>query len=170
MEQENWEQAAQYITRLEAITDDPELLTLKLEVLKNQGDLEGALEAARELYNQNEEEYIIEYVDLLLDTQDQDTARQVINDGVNTYDDLEILSALHFRQALLSDSRTQQLSLLRTSLFEDPQNVDALIAMADFYMADEDYRRALIYLRQAIDLRPGDEGIRQRMAITQSRM
>jgi hypothetical protein len=43
---------------------------------------------------------------------------------------------------------------LRSSLFEDPRNLDALIAMFEIYHRRRDERRAVYYLKQALALSP----------------
>ena len=43
---------------------------------------------------------------------------------------------------------------LRSSLFEDPRNLDALITMFEIYHRRKDERRAVYYLKQALALAP----------------
>jgi Tfp pilus assembly protein PilF len=43
---------------------------------------------------------------------------------------------------------------LRSSLFEDPRNLDALVAMLEIYSSRKDERRAVYYLKQALAIAP----------------
>jgi Tfp pilus assembly protein PilF len=50
---------------------------------------------------------------------------------------------------------------LRSSLFEDPRNLSALIAMFDIYHRRRDDRRAVYYLKQALSLAPDNPQLRR---------
>ena len=53
---------------------------------------------------------------------------------------------------------------LRSALLEDPDNVDALLAMSDLMARQQDYRKAMEYAKRAAGLSPEDPGIRQKAA------
>jgi Tfp pilus assembly protein PilF len=50
---------------------------------------------------------------------------------------------------------------LRSALFEDPRNVDALVAMFEIYHRRRDQRRAVYYLKQAVALAPDNAVLRR---------
>jgi cytochrome c-type biogenesis protein CcmH/NrfG len=52
---------------------------------------------------------------------------------------------------------------LRSALFENPQNLDALRAIADTYMELRDYRRAALFLKRAVALEPNDEELQTQL-------
>jgi len=50
---------------------------------------------------------------------------------------------------------------LRSSLFEDPRNLNALIAMFEIYHRRRDERRAVYYLKQALALAPDNPRLKR---------
>jgi Tfp pilus assembly protein PilF len=50
---------------------------------------------------------------------------------------------------------------LRSSLFEDPRNLEALIAMFEIYHRRRDERRAAYYLRQALVIAPDNPQLKR---------
>ncbi len=68
---------------------------------------------------------------------------------------------LYYRSRLQKDGEAA-LSDLRSSLLEDPANIDALLAMFDVSFAQRDYKKARFYLRQAQSVSPADAGVAKR--------
>jgi cytochrome c-type biogenesis protein CcmH/NrfG len=65
---------------------------------------------------------------------------------------------------LRSRVRTNEESImndLRSSLFEDPRNLNALIAMFEIYHRRRDERRAVYYLTQALALAPDNPQLKR---------
>jgi hypothetical protein len=65
---------------------------------------------------------------------------------------------------LRSRVRTNEDSImndLRSSLFEDPRNLNALIAMFEIYHHRRDERRAVYYLKQALALAPDNPQLKR---------
>jgi cytochrome c-type biogenesis protein CcmH/NrfG len=50
---------------------------------------------------------------------------------------------------------------LRSSLFEDPRNLNALIAMFEIYRRRRDDNRAVFYLKQALALAPDNPQVKR---------
>ena len=71
-------------------------------------------------------------------------------------------STLFWLQSRVQDSRESSLASLRAALVENGMNVDALVAMADVYIADKDYQHARFYLKQALSLSPDRPDIAER--------
>lgn len=74
--------------------------------------------------------------------------------------DPALRSELLYLKALTDrEDKEAQLRDLRSSLLEEPDNLEALLAIADAFTRRADYRLALIYLRRAVQLRPDDVGL-----------
>jgi Tfp pilus assembly protein PilF len=65
-------------------------------------------------------------------------------------------SRYYYLRSRTRPSEDQAMSDLRSSLFEDPRNLDALIAMFGVYHRRRDDRRAVYYLKQALAISPED--------------
>jgi Tfp pilus assembly protein PilF len=63
-------------------------------------------------------------------------------------------SQYFYMRSLLRTDEEQALNDLRSSLFEDPRNINALISMLEIYDRRKDERRALYYYKQAVALNP----------------
>lgn len=55
------------------------------------------------------------------------------------------------------DARLQD---LRSALISDPLNVKAVVSLSEYYVSVHEYRKAYLYMRQAVTLSPGDEQCR----------
>jgi thioredoxin-like negative regulator of GroEL len=53
---------------------------------------------------------------------------------------------------------------LRSALMEDPDSVDALLAISDLLARQQDYRKAMEYAKRAAGLSPENPGIKQKAA------
>jgi tetratricopeptide (TPR) repeat protein len=73
-------------------------------------------------------------------------------------------SLLLFYRSRLQKDPEAALSDLRSSLLEDPANMEALLAMFDLSFAQKDYKKARFYLRQAQSVSPADESVVRRQA------
>lgn len=59
---------------------------------------------------------------------------------------------------------TDPLHDLRSALLEDPNSVEALLAMSDLLVKQQEYRKAMEYVKRAAGLSPDNPGIMQRAA------
>ena len=66
-------------------------------------------------------------------------------------------------KSLVQINTLEKLDSLRQSLFENLQNLDAIIAIADAYYELGEKRKSYRYLKQALILVPDDELIRERL-------
>lgn len=87
-------------------------------------------------------------------------ALEAAGKGLAEAKDPRVRSKLYVVSALSGSA--DALQDLRSALYEDPDNVEALLAISDALAAKGDYRRALGYQKRAAELSPGNAGIAQR--------
>ena len=63
-------------------------------------------------------------------------------------------SELYYLKSLVSDSEDEKLQALRSALFEDLQNIEALMGITRLYLETGDIRKAFRYIKQAAALDP----------------
>jgi len=120
------------------------------------GDPDGALKYARELFDRNtsDENGAFIYISALIGAGKRDEAAKMIDGRLPTLPGGSLKSRYYYLRSLLKTDGDAKMNDLRSSLFEDPRNLDALIAMLDLYHALRDDRRAVYYLKQALALAP----------------
>jgi tetratricopeptide (TPR) repeat protein len=160
---EAWGEARRYLTRLLEERRSSQDLLAAFSVEREQGNRAAALSYARELYDRDRlnEEGTIAYITALIDSGYNGEASGIIQ---NRLDDLAggvFKSRFYYLHSLTRTNEELKISDLRSSLFEDPRNLDAIIALFEIYHRRGDERRAVFYLRQALALAPDDQRLRR---------
>jgi len=165
IETEDWNAAAEYAQRL-----DKENISLKagLAVWKAwyfQQDYQQALLSGEKLYRLYPEQAdaVIVYVRTLIRMNRRLQAERILNERLPKESDSEKKSVLYYLKSLVSDSEDEKLQALRSALFEDLQNIEALVGISRLYVDMGDIRKAYRYLKQAAALSPGDPAIESEM-------
>jgi hypothetical protein len=70
-------------------------------------------------------------------------------------------SRYHFLRSQTRNNEEMMLNDLRASLFENPRNLNALIASFEIFHRRNDERRAIFYLRQALTLAPDNPRLKR---------
>lgn len=127
-------------------------------VYRGLGDTESALSAARELYERDPQnlEWTGFFVSALIDSGQKAEAQRIIDGRLPTMSSGPVKSRFHFLRSRLRPDEEGAMGDLRSSLFEDPRNLDALVAMLEIYRSRKDERRAVYYLKQALAISPND--------------
>jgi len=164
--QEAWVPARLYLNRLLAERRSFGDLLAAFTLERAQGNSAAALAFARELRTLEpaNEEAAIAYITALIDNGALTNASTLIHSRLAAIPSGSLRSRYLFLRSRLHQSEEQQLSDLRASLFEDPRNVDSLIAMFEIHHLRGDGRRAVHYLRQAIALAPDNPRLRRYQA------
>ncbi len=102
------------------------------------------------------------YVRALVDAGNSQAALARINERLAGKSSPKARSILLYYRSRLQKESEAALSDLRSSLLEDPANIDALLAMFDVSFAQRDYKKARFYLRQAQSVSPADAGVARR--------
>ncbi|MDR2150237.1 MAG: tetratricopeptide repeat protein [Spirochaetaceae bacterium] len=155
LRREAWQEAEPYMNHILMQRRLPSDLLDAYTVEQGMGNTAQALAYARELYQQepSNEEGVIAYITALIDTGRTDEARSLIESKLPKVPSGTMKSRYYYQRSRLQRSEDLLLSNLRSSLFEDARNLDALIAMFEFYHRKKD-SRALSYLKQALALSP----------------
>jgi len=153
---EAWRDARPFLTRLLEERRSAQDLLAAWTVEKGQGNNAAALGFARELYerDRNNEEGVITYISALVDTGRQDEAARMIESRLNSVPGGALKSRYYFLRSRVRANEDLAMNDLRSSLFEDPRNLNALIAMFEIYHRRRDERRAVYYLKQALAISP----------------
>jgi tetratricopeptide (TPR) repeat protein len=160
---ENWREAQNYLARLlngrRSIQDLLDAYTVE----RGLGNNARALAYARELYERDtsNEEGIAAYISALVDTGRQEEAVRMIESRLSAASGGTMKSRYHYLRSRTRTNEETMMNDLRSSLFEDPRNLNALIAMFEIYHRRRDERRAVYYLRQALALAPDNPLLRR---------
>jgi len=160
---EDWKEGQGYLTRLlKERRSSQDLLSAAL-VEKGLGNSAAALAYAKELYERDRtnEEGMIAYISALIDTGRQDEAGRMIESRLSGMGGGVQKSRYYYLRSRIGKNEDQVMNDLRSSLFEDPRNLDALIAMFEIYHRRKDERRAVYYLKQALALAPDNPRLKR---------
>ncbi|MDR0388900.1 MAG: tetratricopeptide repeat protein [Spirochaetaceae bacterium] len=125
-------------------------------VQRGLGNNAQALSFARELYERDpsNEEGAAAYISALIDTGRRDEASRMIESRLASLPGGTLKSRYYYLRSRIRNGDESVMNDLRSSLFEDPRNLEALIAMFEIYHRRRDERRAVYYLKQALALSP----------------
>jgi len=153
---ENWREAKTYLDRLLARRRSPVDLLNAWKTERALGNNAAALTYARELYNRDnpDDESVSAFVLSLIDTGRQAEASRIIDQRIGTVPGGVRKSRYYYLRSRVRTDENAVLNDLRSALFEDPRNLDALMAMFEIYHRKKDERRAVYYLRQALSIAP----------------
>jgi len=160
---EAWNEGRPFLVRLLEQRRSARDLLAAFTLEKGQGNNAAALGYARELYerDRNNEEGIITYITALIDTGRQDEASRMIEGRLNSVSSGVQKSRYFFLRSRVRNTEELVMNDLRSSLFEDPRNLNALIAMFEIYHRRRDERRAVYYLKQALALAPDNPRLKR---------
>ena len=160
---ENWQEAQGLLNRILAVRRTVQDLTDGYHIERNLGNNARAMSFARELYERDtsNHEYAAIYISALIDNGRRDEASRLLEVRINSLTRGPLLSRFYFLRSRLQTNDDAILRDLRSSLFEDTRNLDANIAMFEFYHRRREERRAVHYLRQALAIAPENPQLRR---------
>jgi Tfp pilus assembly protein PilF len=158
-----WQEARPYLARLLEERRSVWDLLNAYTVEHGQGNNAAALSYARELYERDpsSEEGAAAYISALIDTGRQDEAARMIENRLGAAPGGVIKSSYFYLRSRTRPNEDAVMNDLRSSLFEDPRNLNALIAMFEIYHRHRDERRAVYYLKQALALAPDNSQLKR---------
>jgi tetratricopeptide (TPR) repeat protein len=160
---EAWREARPFLDRLLAERRSPQDLLYAYMVERGLGNNAAALQAARELYERDtsNEEGIITYITALIDTGRNDEAGRLIENRLSALSGGVLKGRYYYLRSRLRNGEEAALNDLRSSLFEDPRNLNSLTAMFEIYRRRKDDNRAVFYLKQALALAPDNPQLKR---------
>ena len=158
-----WAECRTYLNRLLSERRSPQDLLNAYAVEKGQNNNAAALSYARELYERDpaNDDGNIAYITALIDTGRQSEAVRMIEARLPAAPGGVSRSRYYYLRSLTRNNDEAVMNDLRSSLFEDPRNLNALIAMFEIYHRRRDERRAVYYLKQALALAPDNPQLKR---------
>jgi tetratricopeptide (TPR) repeat protein len=160
---ENWREAQGLLNRILASRRNAQDLLDAYTVERGLGNNARALSYARELYERNStsDENIAVYISALIDTGRRDEASRMIEARLAAVSGGVARSRYYFLRSRIQGNDEAALNDLRSCLFEDPRNLQALIAMFEIYHRRREERRAVYYLKQALAIAPDNPRLKR---------
>ena len=159
----DWEEARKYQDRILEERRSPATLLNAFKVEQGLGNRNAEFELARELtqnYPDNEDGRTA-YVEALIDSGRHGEALRLIDARVAALGAGAYKSRYFYLRGALRGEFDAAVSDFRSSLFENPRNLDALKALIGLYRKHSDDRHAVYYLRQALSIAPKDPALLQ---------
>jgi predicted Zn-dependent protease len=158
---EAWEEAQGYMAPL-LEEQRPQYLLDASKVEQGLGNSSAAFSYAQEFYEQNpaDEAGTLLYVSVLIDTGQQDEAQRILESRL-TESEGAVKAEYYYLRSRIKGTEAEVLQDLRSSLFEDPRNLHALMAMVELYHRRKDPHRLVYYLKQALSFAPDNSRLRQ---------
>jgi len=156
IQRERWQEAQGYLNRILAVRRTTQDLTDAYNVERGLGNNARALTFARELYDRDNSnnDYATIYISALINSGRKDDASRILENRIISAASGQVKSKYYFLRSRLQTNQEDVLANLRSSLFEDPRNLDALIATFEIYHNRREERRAVYYLKQALAIAP----------------
>ncbi|MDR1910074.1 MAG: hypothetical protein LBQ35_09210 [Spirochaetaceae bacterium] len=160
---EAWREAQTYLAPLLRDRRSSQDLLNSYAIERGLGNNAAALQSARELYQREpaNDEGIIAYIAILIDTGRQGEARRLVDARIDAAPGGTLKARYYQLRSRLGAGDDQVIADLRSSLFEDPRNLDALIDLVEVYHRRKDERRVVYYLRLALAIAPDNPRLRR---------
>ena len=163
---EDWNAASDYAQKLSATDKSLKAGIAVWKAWYAQGDYRKAETAAADLYERypDSSDSAIIYIRTLTVMNRRLQAERLLDQRIPVEKDSEKRSVLYFLKSLTDLSEEEKLQSLRSALFENLQNIEALVAISDLYLEMGDIRKAYQYIKQAAALEPDNTEIRRKLA------
>jgi len=157
---ENWAQAGEYIQRILEIDRSPEYLRRAVVIYTAYERYVTAVGFASMLAESDEATAgdLIEYARILSTLERYSGAKEVLNNAIAKAENGRMRSKIHYKLSTIADTAEERYAALQDSVFEDPQNIDALVGYSDYFENRGDYENARKWLSRAVVLLPEGEG------------
>jgi tetratricopeptide (TPR) repeat protein len=154
----DWQEARGYQDRILSERRTPETLLNAFLIEQGSGNGKAALAIAQELVQNypTYEQGRTAYAEALIDSGRHGEALGLINERIAAIGSGLYKSRYYYLRGLLRGDLDSAISDFRSSLFENPRNIDALKALIELYHKRGDERHVVYYLRQALAVAPRD--------------
>lgn len=164
--EEEWREAADFLERLLPLSRSKALLERGYQVYSALGEEEKRFTLSRSLYTEypDSPETTIPYIKELIRRERSAEAQEIIGE-VLTREGLprKTKSFLYYLQSTTVSGLEQKERLLQKAIFEDLENLSALLALAELNREKGSYYRAYQYMKQAAALAPEREDIAEKL-------
>lgn len=166
--EKNWAQAGEYIQRILEIDRSPEYLRRAVTIYTAYQRYVTAVGFASMLADSADAtaQDLIEYARILVILERYGEAREILNVALGKTTTGRTRSAIHYTLSTIAETPEERYAALQDSVFEDPQNINALVGYSEYFENQGDYVSARKWLSRAVALLPEGEGIplRSRLA------
>jgi len=165
IESESWNRALVFIIKILNKSSSDLFLRYAVEIYQNLGEIKKALEYNFLIINNGKPFYNDFYSAvsmLLIDGKIEDAGRY-IDDWINNSNKAKDKSYFYYLKSLVLTDNQDKLDILRQSLFENLQNFDSILAIADAYYELGEKRSSYRYLKQALILAPGNDYVKEKL-------
>jgi tetratricopeptide (TPR) repeat protein len=158
----SWNKASALLAQIPAKSFTPEHLRLGWQVATSLGDYERAIAYAEALQRSSSDAAPLALLARSMVAAGRTAqAMEVITRALPAAGTPALRSELYvIRSTAGSDDPLRD---LRSALLEDPNNVEALIALSDILASQQEYRKAMDYAKHALLLSPGNAGLSQKV-------
>jgi tetratricopeptide (TPR) repeat protein len=161
----DWNRAADFVEKLLEKETLDIYLRFGVEIYQNLNNFQNAYEYSITIINRAEPRHS-DYstsIELLIKNSKSDAALELLDEWIKDSESSVDKSHFYFLKSNIFEDPNVKLNNLRQALFENLQNIDAIIAIADAYYMLGEKRNAYRYLKQAIILKPNDTIIKERL-------
>ena len=161
----DWKRAEGYVSKL-LLTDNSETgLRYAVEIYRNLGENNKALNYNGKILEGEHplhKDYLVT-TQLLIEEGKNLQALKLIDSWLAASNNSKDKSYFYYLESLALKNPIEKLDSLRQSLFENLQNLDAILAIADVYYDLNDKRNSYRYLKQALILSHDDENVKNKI-------
>ncbi len=162
---EDWIRATDLVEKLLAKDDSDASLRYAVKIYQNLGDLSKVFDFSTRIIEEGQplfSDYTV-YIDLLLRDGKVKASLEMADRWLKASSSPVERSHFYYLKSLAQADTREKLDSLRQSLFENLQNLDAIMAIADAYYDLGEKRKSYRYLKQALIMAPDDNRIRERL-------
>ena len=133
----------------------------RIEICINLKNMQDARRALSVLSEKTDDKAVLdlELIRILIAEGNKAEALKQISLALNKDYSNQVKSDLYYERSRISSNSESQLADLRSCLTSNPRNLNALLALYNYYFDKKDYRKSRYYLRQAIALNPQDSSL-----------
>lgn len=162
---ESWIRAVEFIEELLEKEGSDKYLRYAVEIYYNLGNNIKAIEYNLKIINNGKPLHLdyYNYVDMFLADGKTSLVTENVDKWIKKSNSSIDKSYFYYLKSLALVDPYAKLDVLRQALFENLQNLEAIIAISDAYYNLDEKRNSYRYLKQALILVPGDEFIKEKI-------
>jgi len=110
---------------------------------------------------------LIEYARILSILERYGQAREELNAALGKAGSGRMRSAIYYTLSTIAETPEERYAALQDAVFEDPQNISALVGYSEYFENQGDYVNARKWLSRAVVLLPDGEGQELRLRLAE---
>jgi tetratricopeptide (TPR) repeat protein len=161
----SWIRASEFVEKLLVKEIIDIYLRYAVIIYHNRDNNNIAVEYNLKIINEGQplQEDYLSLINMLIEDGDSADAFDIVNRWIERSKSSSDRSYFYYLKSLVLNDPQAKLEILRKALFENLQNLDAIIAISDVYYILGEKRNSYRYLKQALILVPEDEPIKEKL-------